>query len=306
MIQKFQINFIKLILALSLLMSGFYPLTHALAAEPIVSPANESFRVNIGISTNQESLNAIEGMLVFPPNLLLVESINFSSSIISLWVEQPKVSTTGVIAFSGAIPGGARGGNLNLFSINLAGKAANTKGEIQVLELRGLKYDGLGSIVDLPKQIIPFQITSATPNTKTLQSTTAPDVTPPEHFEINLYFNPDIDQGKWMAVFFSRDKESGIKNYQVWETKDPKKTPEVWVESNGQYILQDQTRNSFLFVRAIDNSGNVQLATFSPAKTGIRGLWVALGAILVAILYITIIKYLRYRKIQTNNDKNTF
>jgi LPXTG-motif cell wall-anchored protein len=56
-------------------------------------------------TAKNESVNAIEGTIIFNENTILAPSLETNNSIISLWVKQPFISGNS-IAFSGIIPGG--------------------------------------------------------------------------------------------------------------------------------------------------------------------------------------------------------
>lgn len=61
--------------------------------------------VRVLIATSGKSINNIDGTLLFPADLLEVLSISKSSSIFSLWVEEPKFSNfEGKVTFNGGVP----------------------------------------------------------------------------------------------------------------------------------------------------------------------------------------------------------
>jgi hypothetical protein len=62
------------------------------------------YDVMLSLSPN-ESINAIDGTIIFNENVTAVPNINTSNSIVSMWVKKPFVSGNS-INFSGIIPGG--------------------------------------------------------------------------------------------------------------------------------------------------------------------------------------------------------
>lgn len=62
------------------------------------------YAVVLSVAKN-ESINAVDGSIIFNENATVVPSIGTSDSIISLWIHKPSVSGNSV-NFSGIIPGG--------------------------------------------------------------------------------------------------------------------------------------------------------------------------------------------------------
>ena len=50
----------------------------------------DQFEVGVFINTDEESINAIEGKIIFPQDLLEIKKINDGNSIINFWIEKPK------------------------------------------------------------------------------------------------------------------------------------------------------------------------------------------------------------------------
>lgn len=77
--------------------------------------------VELQIST-KTPVNAVGGTVTFSPDILSVDSVTRSSSIIDLWSEEPLISNTlGTIHFSGGIVGtnvGTAGNHGEVFTIN--------------------------------------------------------------------------------------------------------------------------------------------------------------------------------------------
>lgn len=106
----------------------------AFAATLSISPANTT--VDIGstisetviVSSTDQALNAISGVLSFPRDLLQVVSVSKANSLLSLWVQEPTFSNTdGTVSFSGIIPNpGYIGGRGQVFVVQFRGKKAGT------------------------------------------------------------------------------------------------------------------------------------------------------------------------------------
>ncbi len=99
----------KFLLILWLLLLA--PLSVAWAATLQLATSASSFGVGdlvtltVTVNTGGAAINAVEGTLKFPTDLLEVVSINKDRSILPLWVEGPSFSNTaGEIVFNGGIP----------------------------------------------------------------------------------------------------------------------------------------------------------------------------------------------------------
>lgn len=90
---------------------GIVPLVHG--ASFLISPNSGSFTVqntfivSVMLDTEDESVNAFEAFIKFPPDKLQVVSPATGQSIVGVWVNQPTFNNqTGRIELKGGIPGG--------------------------------------------------------------------------------------------------------------------------------------------------------------------------------------------------------
>ncbi len=260
-------------------------LTPAAAAQPLQIGSDGILKINITINASAQSINTIQGKLSYPTDLLKPQVIDFSGSAVPLWIDQPKTTPSGEISFSGAIPGGVQGESVKIFSIVFGGLKIGTS-EIKVENLKGMSSDGRGTEVTFTNQTIPFsisQIPESKPSDNPMQTN---DTTPPEPFNIELYYDESSSKGQWVALFYAVDKESGIDYYEVLETKNPDNPTEAWVKSENTYTLKDQSRKSYIVVKAVDGAGNTRIAKLEPQKSNTTSLvWFGGGIALLAILY---------------------
>ena len=77
----------------------------------------QQFQVDIALNASGEDINAIEGKIVFPNDILELKKITNANSIINFWIEKPKVESSGQITFCGITPGGYQGGRGLLLSL---------------------------------------------------------------------------------------------------------------------------------------------------------------------------------------------
>lgn len=105
----------------------------------------ETFVVDVVVEA-REPVNVFAGNLLFDPNILTVESIDYNTSIADLWAERPWYSNgDGTLNFIGGTtqPGGFVG-NGSLISITFRTDAVG-QAAISMEEVRILRHDGLGS-----------------------------------------------------------------------------------------------------------------------------------------------------------------
>lgn len=255
---KRKINFIIIILAINFLfvfsVKGAEVSFDKNYQEMLV---NQEFKVSIVINTNNETINAIEGEIILPSDILTVKMINDANSIINLWIEKPQIREN-KIKFSGIIPGGYKGKQGLLMELFLKTKREG-KGTITFQNVKMLKNDGFGTeapvnisdfIITIkgempPNQIIPLEII---------------DNNPPEPFTPIISQDPAIFNGKYFLVFSTQDKESGIDHYEVREGRGH------FVKAKSPYLIKNQELNEEIIVKAIDKKGNERLSVVKPLQ----------------------------------------
>ena len=100
------------------------------------------------------------------------------------------------------------------------------------------------------------------------------DTNPPEQFSITLTRDEIAFAGKHFIVFSTTDKQTGISHYEVNEEPvlefSQFKWGGVgvpWVKAESPYVLEDQSLNSIIRVKAIDKAGNEYIATYIPDES---------------------------------------
>ena len=216
---------------------------------------NEEFLVNIFLNTESESINATEGSLVFPSDIIEVKEIRDGNSIVNFWVTRPKLESDGEIKFSGIIPGGYLGARGLLFSVVFKTREAGS-GDIKTQDLIVLKNDGLGTRAKITATPLQFSVST---KLKTGESAVLPinDIEPPEDFIPTLGGDNNIFDGKYFLVFATQDKGSGVASYKVREG---------WFgsynDAESPYLLKDQSLKKKTYVKAMDKSGNERVSTW--------------------------------------------
>lgn len=247
-----------------------------------------SVRIDVDESTG-ECVNLFDTVITHSDFLQVVDT-SIGNSILRVWVEEPTIhSETRTVSFAGGIPNGYCG--------RIQGDPALTNVIAQVVvrvdpdRRADIPADGVAAEVALAPEttvylndgrgtIAPLErygttlVVSATGSAAVadpwLERVRA-DTTPPEPFSIQLERSDNVFNGRYYIVFSTTDKQTGIASYEVME--EPLADQSLfrfgavgapWVTARSPYVLQDQTLNSTIRVRATDKAGNQYTATLVP------------------------------------------
>ena len=250
-----------------------------LEASKVEVRTGEQFVVTAFMSAD-ESLNAVEGRLVFPQDLLSVKEIRDGNSVINFWVEKPRIEASGIILFSGITPGGFSGANNGIFSVVF--EAKNTGVASIILQgTKALENDGLGSQTALLTRDTAVSIKSGDSN---VRKETLTDTELPEDFNPSIESDPSIFGGKFFLVFATQDKISGIANYKIREGEWSRFTI-----AESPYLLKHQSLDRNIFVKAIDKNGNERIAVLNVQH---QAPWYRQYAVLGILLAMVLVGFL--------------
>lgn len=224
--------------------------------------ANQLFEVGVFINTDNEEINAFEGQIIFPKDILVLKEIRDGNSIINFWIEKPK-NQNDAITFSGITPGGFNSEKGLIFSAIFEAKKEGVA-KFEINDARVLRNDGTGSAATLT--IAPFEVVvsegvpaeiSVLPKVR--------DSEPPESFVPEIARDESIFDGKWFVVFVTQDKSSGIDHYEIKESRQKffavfKK----WLPGESPYVLTDQELRSYVLIKAVDKVGNEKVMEIVP------------------------------------------
>lgn len=216
---------------------------------------NEDFLVNIYIDTKDSSVNAIEGGVLFPSDILELKEIRDGNSIINFWVEKPTKISDGRINFSGITTGGFSGSKVFLFGAVFQAKK-NGEGVFDFVDIKTLKNDGLGTEIPIKNKPYIFSVSDKLDNT-TKEDLIINDTNPPEDFVPFVANDSSIFEGKNFIVFSTVDKGSGIDHYEVKESSWG--LGGKYIQAESPYLLKDQRLKSKIYVKAVDKLGNVKI-----------------------------------------------
>lgn len=276
--------------ALLLWVSFFLFVPGALAAEMYFGSIDHALGVNglfeakLFLNTNNESINAIAGKIVFPEDAVVLNAIRNADSIITLWIEQPTLKTN-EITFSGVVPGGYRENQGKLFSLLFQTKKEG-EGELQIKDAKTFLNDGKGTEATVIPRPFMF-LTSRNASPVSASAYDIRDTDPPEPFTPEIYRSQDIFDGEYFLIFATQDKESGIDHYEV------KEGGRSFVAAESPYLLQNQKLNQKIFVKVVDKNGNERIAVVEP-RYPVK--WYQRLLIWIIIAIVGIVTYLAWRK----------
>lgn len=222
----------------------------------------EQFEVKLFVNTPEESVNAFEGKITFPGDLVKVKEIRDGNSIINFWINKPKADD-GAITFSGITPGGFQGNNSLIFSVIFEAKSEGVA-NFEINNARVLRNDGAGSQAVLTVASLEMKVSSrASATTPTV--TEIKDTELPESFAPAISRDDSIANGKWFIVFATQDKASGIDHFEIKESRQRiLNVFEKWITAESPYVLMDQELRSYVWIKAVDKVGNERIAIVEP------------------------------------------
>ena len=282
----------------------------------------DSIMVSVRLDTDEaasECVNAVDAVISYPANIVPVD-ISLGESIFSIWVEEPKIDTEAqTISFAGGIPNGYCGrvqGDPRLtnklvnivfrspgFSVG-AGTADENVAEIKFNpETVAYLNDGQGTQANLVAYGTKINLskTGGQGIINPWKEVVDEDAILPEEFSIALEKDRVAFGGKYYIAFNTQDKQTGIDHYELMEQPLAEfgtfvwgRADAPWITARSPYVLEDQSLNSIIRVKAIDKAGNEYIATLVPddslrtlSKTDILNY--LLVAVLVFLLIVVVV-----------------
>ncbi|MBY0310029.1 transmembrane domain-containing protein [Patescibacteria group bacterium] len=287
---------LRILLGLFLLLPSSFVSAATLYIDPPFPTVSRSDSVTLSVRVDTdeaagECINAVDAVINYDASIQPVD-VSLGDSIFSVWVEAPKINPENrTITFAGGIPNGYCGrieGDPRLSNIIAkvvfrspglqigGGSDANTARVSFAPETQVFLNDGMGTLAALTTypSVITLERTPGQTVTDTWRESVANDVTPPQEFSIGLERDTLAFDGNYFIVFSTTDKETGISHYEVMEEPTSEfgsftwgRADAPWVETRSPYVLQDQSLNSTIRVRALDKAGNEYIATYIPEES---------------------------------------
>lgn len=213
---------------------------------------DEDFLVQVFLDTKDTTVNAVEGVVLFPAGFLELKEIRDGNSFINFWIEKPHSAENGEISFSGITTGGFSGSKRFLFGMVFQSKKIGNS-SISFSHIQVLQNDGLGTKIITKEIPLTFSISevSSGGEPRDLKIT---DTDPPEDFAPFIGNDPTMFDGKYFVVFSAVDKGVGIDHYEIREG-----ILSDYVVAESPYLLKDQSLGKDIVVKAVDKVGNKRL-----------------------------------------------
>ncbi|MCI0532772.1 hypothetical protein L0Y49_00975 [bacterium] len=238
------------------------------------APAGEGEYAVSALLDAPESVNVIEGNIRVPDSVTFLRASD-GGSIVKLWVEGAAYDAASrSLSFAGMMPGGFvgnRGKILTIFFKREPNFAEASPGAFSFDTAKTKLYENTGEGTEAKLKTAPLVLTAdffkKAENVN--EDSPVPDTAPPEIFNATIARDPEMFDGKYYLIFAGSDSESGILRYEVAEGEknevfDYAKL--LWKEAKGMYVLEDQGRSVYIYVKAIDNAGNSRIAVLLPAE----------------------------------------
>jgi hypothetical protein len=220
---------------------------------------DQDFKVKLVLDTEGETVNAVEGTLSYPVDVLELKEVRIGDSSVNFWITRPNETASGTLSFSGITAGGFLGQAEPIFSLIFHTKKPG-QGEIALNNLRVLLNDGTGSEAALNNRPLPI-IISAGPVGITDEKAAGKDIVMPEDFTPVVASDLSIYDGKYFLVFAAQDKDTGIDHYEIREG--------IWgnyEKAESPYLLKNQDLDSKIYVKAVDRAGNERTVVVAEQK----------------------------------------
>ena len=249
----------------------------------VVSP-EDIIRYVVTLDTEGETINAVSGEIVIS-GAGSFDRVHTGTSVVGLWVEQPTVEGN-KIQFSGVIPGGLGSSAMPLFDVFVESVG---EGEMALLfDGEMFLHDGEGSMVAIDGKTKTISVETGAQAQPPVQD----DILPPEIFEPTVVRVPELYDSAYTIIFAAHDKGTGVEYYEIQESSDDEADPERWMRAESPYELDDQNRDSHIFVKAVDHNGNVRIAVVGPER-GISGFFAAVIGLIIILALALIYRYRR-------------
>lgn len=278
--------------------------TLVLDAPEMASSNGKPVVVRILVDPQGTSLSAISGTLSFPSELFDVDKITTQSSIVSIWVTHPQVSTERYfdsrtrINFEGIMPGGFSGVRSPyydgvkpgvVFTITLLPKASGV-GSLMLDNTELHAYDSNGTKLAAESYSANITIPNLTSTTKT--NLVVPNKVNSATLKATLARDSLIASNSWYLTVLEDESVRPINHIEVAESSEynPDKVPSYeWKIATNPYVLLYQSRVKYVHVKVLYENDTYATKTIPPVENSSAFPYISL--ILVCIVAILLVLY---------------
>lgn len=210
---------------------------------------SQSFTVRVYVSSAEQAMNAVSGVVSFPADILQVISFSKSSSIVKLWVVEPSFSNLeGTLHFEGIImnPGftGADGNAINItFKPKALGLAALGFSNGSVLA-----NDGSGTNILSSLGTANFNIVKSSAPEAPVSATEKPEIFSATHPDKDTWYANSNPEFKWALP-------ADVTAVRLSYSSDPDGKPDTLYNAIQSRNLTDIPNGSWYFHAQFKNTG---------------------------------------------------
>lgn len=212
------------------------------------------FSVEIIVDTESQTVNALETNIVFPSELLEFVASDEGESVLNLWIEKPNYNGVNTISFSGIAPGGFMHDHVPVLALTFK-VIKEGQANIESVDSLLLLHDGFGTPGQVMNQNLHISVVSGAPN---IVAYTVDDEIP-ESFVPEIIQDPDLFGGRYVLIFATVDKGSGLDYFAV---------KEGWFgryhQTESPYEVVYQGLDTKIYIKAVDKMGNERIEIFYP------------------------------------------
>jgi hypothetical protein len=283
------------------------------------SPNASPILVRIMLDPEKDILSGMSGNFSFPTDLFTLGTISTESSIVSLWIKQPKVSNEIYldgrthIAFEGIFPGGYDGVRSPyyygvkpgvIFSVMLIPKS---KGEGVLMvddvllnaynsEATPLPAVSTANTIENPALTGEY-LTAKTPMKEVVSST------------LTTFIARDtlVNNNAWYVMVNEREQKSSIEKIYVAETEEYHASlveEYAWHKEEVPYVLRNQQRTKYVHVKVVYSSNTYALVTLPPVENSQSIPLASRILISVALALLVLYVYAKYFFIPRSQQDN--
>lgn len=264
---------------------------------PFYLSSTDEFYLDVQLDTEGEYVNAIEGVVTFPDDLVEIVDIYNGRSVVTSWLTYPVEDGSSVV-FAGIMAGGFKEAIDPVKNIGLPGNIMRIvfrplqqgAGTISFDNASVYLNDGTGSLASLTTDSLSFVLSQdGIKMTEYIE-----DLTPPEIFEPIITKQENVFDGRYFVIFETKDLGTGIDYYEIKEGRGE------WQKASSPYELNDQSLKSPIKIKAVDVAGNEIIASVGYKY---QSMLLVLSVLILLAVVFTVRKLKRFLVLGKNDSK---
>jgi hypothetical protein len=247
----------------------------------------KSVVVSVSIRPDTVGVNAIEGSLVFDPKFVSYNKSYTDNSVIDLWVMRPTMNEEGKIDFAGIVPGGTTKNGIVAEFEFIATELGSTTIASQDVLIGLQKSPGFVVLQNNQAIMVNIQEKGGFGVVQNVGS----DQEKPQFYPAEIGRSEAVFENNYFVSFLAKNaNEYFVQESHFWEPHSDK-----WEPVQSPYVLEDQARESYVFIKARDSQGNETIIKVAPVWYKQSYVWLS-GAMIASVIILLggIIAHKRY------------